>query len=199
MSEDQNAPIGSEPEMSDEERRAIKRKKERSDLRAQLRRREKKQAHTITSLMDALTIILCFLLKSVGSEPLQVSQNDDLKLPKSTTLLNPGSDALPVTITAKAILVGSNHVVDVKAGSVDKSRKKGGENSFLIQPLFDKLKDEATNNKQLAKISGGEFEGLTAIVADKDTPARLLLEVMYTAGQAEYGKFKFAVVKSKGD
>ena len=40
---------------------------------------------------------------------------------------------------------------------------------------------------------------MAAVVADKDTPYRLVLEVMYTAGQAEFGKFKFAVVKRKGD
>ena len=191
--------IGGEPELSEEELRALAKKKERADIRAQLRRREAKQPHTITSLMDALTIILCFLLKSVGAEPMNISQNDDLRLPKSTTSLNPERDAIPITVTRKSILVGDKHVVDVKEGSVDKSRKKGGENSFMITPLFDGLTEEANHQKQIAKISGADFEGMAAVVSDLNTPYRLLLEVMYTAGQAEFGKFKFAVVKKKGD
>jgi len=193
------ADTNGEAELSYDELRALKKKKERSQLRAEERKREKKQPHTITSLMDALTIILCFLLKSVGAEPMNISQSDDLRLPKSTTQLNPEADAIPVTVTAKAILVGDKHVVDVKSGGVDKSRKKGGESSFLITPLFDGLTEEANHQKQIAKLSGSEFEGMAAIVADVNTPYRLLLEVMYTAGQAEFGKFKFAVVKKKGD
>jgi biopolymer transport protein ExbD len=188
-----------EPELTPEEARALAKKIERAKIRAVLRRREAKQPHTITSLMDALTIILCFLLKSVGSEPMNISQNDDLRLPKSTTSLNPESDTVAITVTAKSILVGDRHVVDVKEGAVDKSRKKGGENSFMITPLFDGLTEEANHQKQIAKISGADFEGMTAIVSDQNTPYRLLLEVMYTAGQAEFGKFKFAVVKKRAD
>ena len=188
-----------EHELTPDERRAFEKKQERNKVRAILRRREDKQPHTITSLMDALTIILCFLLKSVGAEPMNISQSDDLRLPKSTTQLNPERDAIPVTVTAKAILVGDKHVVDVKDGAVDKSRKKGGESSFLITPLFDGLTEEANHQKQIAKISGADFEGMAAVVSDGNTPYRLLLEVMYTSGQAEFGKFKFAVVKKKGD
>ena len=186
--------IGGEPERTPEEQRAYEKKVERSKIRAIIRRREAHQPHTITSLMDALTIILCFLLKSVGAEPMNISQNDDLRLPKSSTSLNPESDAMVVTVTRKSILVGAQHVVDVKEGSVDKSRKKGGENSFMIG-----LTEEANHQKQIAKISGADFEGMAAIVSDMNTPYRLLLEVMYTAGQAEFGKFKFAVVKKRGD
>ena len=188
-----------EQELSYELLRALDKKVERSKVRAAERRKEQRQPHTITSLMDCLTIILCFLLKSVGAEPMNISQSDDLRLPKSNTRLNPESDAIPVTITAKAILVGATHVVDVKSGMVDKSRKKGGESSFLITPLFDGLTEEANHQKQIAKLQGGEFGGLAAIVADMNVPYRLLLEVMYTAGQAEFGKFKFAVVKKKGE
>jgi len=188
-----------EQELSYEQQRALDKKVERSKVRAAERRKEQRQPHTITSLMDCLTIILCFLLKSVGAEPMNISQSDDLRLPKSNTRLNPESDAIPVTITAKAILVGATHVVDVKSGMVDKSRKKGGESSFLITPLFDGLTEEANHQKQIAKLQGGEFGGLAAIVADMNVPYRLLLEVMYTAGQAEFGKFKFAVVKKKGE
>lgn len=197
MSDDQT--IGVEPELTEDEQRALDKKVERAKIRAILRRREAHQPHTITSLMDALTIILCFLLKSVGAEPMNISQNDDLRLPKSTTGLNPERDAIPVTVTRKSILVGAKHVVDVKEGTVDKSRKKGGENSFMITPLFDGLTEEANHQKQIAKISGADFEGMAAVVSDLNTPYRLLLEVMYTAGQAEFGKFKFAVVKKKGD
>ncbi len=38
---------------------------------------------TITSLMDAFTIILCFLLKTYGSDPINITQSAELRLPGS--------------------------------------------------------------------------------------------------------------------
>jgi len=184
--------------MTDEERRAFEKKAERLRVRIAQRRKHKEAGLTITSLMDAMTIILCFLLKSVGAEPLNISQSDDLRLPASTTTLNP-EDTVPITVTASAILVGPDHVVDVRNGRVDKSQKKGDETSFVISPLLDKLTEEVKHQKDIASMAGHEWTGVATIVAHKDTPYRLLTEVMYTAGQAEFQNFKFAVVKLRGE
>ena len=42
-----------------------------------------------------------------------------------------------------------------------------------------------------------QFKGLLTIIADRRVPFRLLTEVLYTAGQAEYGAYKFAVIKEE--
>ena len=42
-----------------------------------------------------------------------------------------------------------------------------------------------------------EYKPVVTIIADQTTPYRLVTEVMYTAGQAELSKFKFAVIKSQ--
>ncbi|MEL6178624.1 MAG: biopolymer transporter ExbD, partial [Myxococcota bacterium] len=147
----------------------------------------------INSMMDMMTIILVFLIDSYGSNPIQVKGGADLVIPYSTTELSP-QDTMQITITRKSIVVGDKTVVAVKDGKVDKSQKKG-ENSFYIQPLFDRLTEEVSRHRQMAALRKKEFDGVVTVVADRTVPYRLVAEVMYTAGQAQLSKFKFAVVK----
>lgn len=147
----------------------------------------------MNSLMDIMTIILVFLLKNYGDEPIKVI-GEDLKVPQSTTELTP-EDMTTITISKKAILVNNSKAVDVKSGAVDKSQKKGGEASLIIQPLFDELQEAIKKKKRETKLLGQTYEPIATIIADQGTPYRLLTEVMYTAGQAELSQFKFAVVR----
>lgn len=162
-------------------------------------RREKKEIEseagvTITSLMDAMFIILVFLLMNYSIDPLTVDSSEDLKLPPSTTDINPTPSAT-VTVMATGIVVNDKMVVSIKEGQVDKMDKAGEENSLQIQPLFDALHAEAQNQKKVSQLRGGKFDGLLTIVAHQETPYRLITEVLYTAGQAEFQKFKFATIK----
>lgn len=150
---------------------------------------------TITSLMDILTILLVFLLKSYSADPVNITQSDDLTLPDSSAQLAP-EEAVPVAITTKGILVNDRPVAEVMDGNVDPSVKRDGENGFFITPLFDALTEEADRQKRIAKVNTAqEFTGMALVIAHKDTPYRLLNEVMYTAGQAQFAQFKFAVIK----
>ena len=149
---------------------------------------------TINSLMDAMTIILVFLLMNYSVDPLRVDSGEDLKLPPSTTEINPKASAA-CTISARGIIVNDQLVVPVKSGAVDKVHKQGEENSLQIQPLFEALNEEATRQKNMAQLAGGRFDGVLTVIAHDETPYRLLTEVLYTAGQAEFQKYKFAVIK----
>lgn len=149
---------------------------------------------TINSLMDAMTIILIFLLMNYSVDPLRIDTADDLKLPASTTEIHPKASAT-VTVTKNGIIVNDKPVVQIKAGTVDKAYKQGDEASLNIQPLFEALNEEATRQKEMARLRGSKFDGVLTIIADNETEYRLLTEVLYTAGQAEFQKFKFAVIK----
>lgn len=150
-------------------------------------------AVNMNSLMDIMVIILVFLLKQYGDEPIKVV-GEDLMAPKSTTELIP-EDMTTITISQRAILVNNTKAVDVKEGGVDKSQKKGGEASLYIQPLFDELTEATKRKKREMKLLGKPYEPIATVIADQSTPYRLLTEVMYTAGQAELSQFKFAVVR----
>ena len=158
------------------------------------RRDESGGGLNINSMMDMMTIILVFLIDSYGSNPIQVKGGADLIMPRSTTELSP-DDTLQITISRKSIILGDKPVVAVKDGKVDKSQKQGGETSLRIQPLFEKLTDAVGKQKQMAQLQKKEYEGVVTIVADRTVPYRLVTEVMYTAGQAQLAKFKFAVIK----
>jgi hypothetical protein len=150
---------------------------------------------SINSLMDCMTIILIFLLMNYSLDPIRVDTSEDLKLPPSTSEIVPKATA-SVTVTAKEIVVADETILTVKDGTVDKHDKQGGdENSLQIQPLFDALTKEVTAQKEMARLRGAKFDGVLTVIAHGETPYRLLTEVLYTAGQAEFAKFKFAIVK----
>lgn len=148
----------------------------------------------INSLMDIMVIILVFLLKNYGDQPIKVV-GEDLRAPASSTQL-PAEDMTTITISQKVILVNNTKAVDVKNGAVDKSQKAGGATGMVIQKLFDELTEANKRKKREMELLNKKYEATATIIADQSTPYRLLSEVMYTAGQAELSQFKFAVVKS---
>ena len=153
-------------------------------------------AVNINSMMDIMVIILVFLLKSYGDEPIKVV-GEDLKTPSSSTELAP-EDMTTITVSQKSILVNNKKAVDIKGGAVDKSQKQGGnEQSLYIQPLFDELTEAIQRKKREMQLIGQDYDPVATVIADQTTPYRLITEVMYTAGQAELSKFKFAVVKAE--
>lgn len=151
----------------------------------------------ITPMMDMMTILLIFFLKNFAVSTQNISMGDDLMLPASKARLAPHK-AVEVTITKRALLVEDDEVAAVKRGEVDSSLKRDGQSSFLINPLLDLLQKHATRLKKLAKMTGSQFEGEIVIIADQNTPYRLLSEVLYTAGQAEFGKYRLMVLKRGG-
>lgn len=147
----------------------------------------------LTAMMDMMTIILVYLLKSYSSDPNNIQTSDELKLPMSTTTFKT-EEAVPVAITKKAILVNDKMVATVLNGKVAGKEKGGSEESMLIAPLLSAMKAEAEKQKMIAKYNKNkEFKGMVLVIGDKMVPFRLLTEVLYTVGQAEFGQYKFAV------
>jgi len=151
----------------------------------------------INSLMDILTIMLVFLLKSYATDPINITPTSDLELVKSTSLLQPAA-TVSITVSKSAIVVDNRPVLVIKDGKVEASQKRGGEDGFFIIPLNRELVDAAEKKRRLASVNPSvTFDGVATIVMDGDTPYRLLTEVMYTAGQAEFSNFKFATISQE--
>jgi hypothetical protein len=157
-------------------------------------REEEPSKLLINSLMDAFTIILCFLLKSFGSDPVQIRESDDLKLPRTTSDA-PLEDAVVIGISTKSIQVDDVKVADLRNGAVDESMKRDGQEGLMINPLYDALKEKVQHLKMIAARTGTQFKGMTLVVAHNATSFRLITEVLYTAGQAEFEKFKFVAAE----
>src|SRR5277367_577805 len=69
----------------------------------------------ITAMMDMMTIILVFLLKSLSSSTASLPQSQDLQLPKSVLTVGPDSEpeGLPVIVSKSQIIVGEPVVCPV--------------------------------------------------------------------------------------
>jgi len=180
------------PEMNADEQAWLDRKRARKEKRDH----GKPEPFRMNSMLDILTIILVFLLKSYSASPVNITQQEDMSLPDSTSRLKP-EDTVTVAVSKRNVMVDEEPVVEVRDGKVDASAKRDGEHSYFITPLYDALYEKAENARNVAKYNPNvEFKGRLTMIADKDSPFRLLSEVMYTAGQAEYSQYKFAVIQA---
>ena len=143
--------------------------------------------------VDTMTIILVFLLKSYSANPVQLKGGDDLKLPFSSAEQEPG-ESTAITVTLNNIIVTDAAVATLDKGEVAASDLSGGD--FMIDPLFEARQQEVDKQKKIEKFNKkAKFTEVVTIIADRNVPFSLLSKVMYTAGQASFSKFKFAVVK----
>jgi hypothetical protein len=162
-------------------------------------RPEPQGAFSITSLMDIFTIILVYLLMNYSTDPTQVTLTEDMTPPKSIETFKSSEKSTVVAITQKHILVEGQAIVQVKDGKVSGSAKRDGEEGFYITPLFDALKEQSDKLKKLASMNSAvQFKGKMLFLCDGQVQFRLLTEVMYTAGQAEFGEFEFIVINAAG-
>ncbi|HET6282501.1 MAG TPA: biopolymer transporter ExbD [Polyangia bacterium] len=150
----------------------------------------------ITPMMDMMTIILVFLLKSFSSSTSTITFDANLQVPKSITQLNP-KEAVTVMVTKRVILVEGDGIAPVNNGKIDPAVKRDGENGYYITPLVDILEKHARKEKRVAELTGQKYEAQLMLVADQTTPYRLLTEVIYSCGQAGYANYRLLVLKSK--
>ena len=170
-------------------RKALARKK-RADREAEGEIREL----NITAMMDMMTIILVFLIKSYAVSNVTVTASEDMKPPASTTRLTP-KDTIPITITAKAILVGDKVRAHLVNNQVDPRDLSGR----TIVPVLEALTKEVDKQKSIAaRNPAAPFTHELSVIGDKRIPYDLLLTVLYTAGQAELENYRFIVLQ-KGD
>ena len=158
----------------------------------------------ITAMLDIMTIILVFLLKSLGESSASIPQSDDLTIPKSIIQSAPAQDGVRITISKSQILVGDSQILKlpghkslVQTG-VGARHKRSGPNDLYIVPLGNALQSARKTDKVLREAKGQDAtfsEGI--IIADKTTPYRLLSEVLFTLGQNEFGKYHLMVMQTK--
>lgn len=160
-------------------------------------RRNKKQeegALTITSLMDVVSIIVVYLLKTYGSDPVVIMPTAGQKIPMSNADA-PIQEGVAVYVSTRAITFNNKKIVQLDdAGEVDPAALQG----HLIGPLFDAMAEEADKAKQMAAAQGSEWSGVVILVGDQNLKFSTIVNVMYTAGRAEYREYAFCVIQQNG-
>jgi biopolymer transport protein ExbD len=193
--------------------------KYKAALRKSIRRNKKEPEIdflNITAMLDLMTIILVFLLKSMASSSASIPQSSDLTLPVSVMSSEPSEAGVVVVISKTQILVGENAEPIVLLPSreqlaqsgVDAKYKRSGPNDLYIVPLANALaaaREGAQRHALQQQLEKGvqsqsgtnQPTSEANIVADASTPYRLLIEVLFTLGQSEYGRYHLMVISGK--
>jgi biopolymer transport protein ExbD len=177
--------------------------KYKRELRREIRKRGGEQEVNflnITAMLDMMTIILVFLLKSMSSSSASMPQSGDLAMPKSVLTTEASQEGVAVLISKSQIIVDDNPTVPVPADAthgVEGKYKRGGATDLYITELAQQLQGWRERDRKLRIETGKDPSSSEAIViADAGTPYRLLVEVLFTLGQSEFSKFHLMVLQS---
>jgi len=158
----------------------------------------------ITAMLDLMTIILVFLLKSLGESTAAVPQSNDLKIPTSYITSQPSMEGVVVTVSKSQLLVGDEKILSLPSrqslaqSGVGAQYKRSGPNDLYIVPLGNALQSARKTDKLVRQAKGLDPSASEAIIiADNTTPYRLFIEVLFTLGQNEFGKYHLMVMQTK--
>ena len=147
----------------------------------------------ITAMMDMMSILLVFMLKQFAVQQAGMTAGDNLQLPKSTSVLKP-LPSVNVTVSLNSIIIEGDGVASVRNGAVDPSSKRDGANGYYITPVVETLQKHANRLKKLQAMGATPFDHTILMLVDKSIPYRLVTEVLYSAGQAEFSNYRMVVL-----
>ncbi len=147
--------------------------------------KEEEGSLNMNSMMDMMTIILLFLLKSFSTEGALITPSEQLRLPVSKQGEKPKKE-LTVSIAKNSLMVNDAVIMDV--AEIEKK-------VMLIPPLASRLSEYAAQEHELEVDVGKEFTHEVIIEGDEKIPFELLFKVMYTCSKTEFYKMRLLTVK----
>lgn len=147
-----------------------------------------KGALRMTSLMDILTTLLFFLLKTFVADAGPSSPPPDVVLPNSSSQEST-ENSIVIAVSKESILLGEKHIVQVADAA-------GSEGLFLTD-LAQVLEGEWAQMEDLAKRTGREDElaARVTIQGDRDMPFAILQKVMFTCNQSGFDQISLAIIQ----
>lgn len=136
----------------------------------------------LTSLVDVMTILLVFLIKSFSVDGNIVTPSADLLLPVSSSEKKPTLQN-SIEITRNAI-ISEGHVI-VGTDELKKS------DSLLITPLYDWMK---TVNSRKSRSDSASF---LLIQCDRETEFSIVKKVMFSCSKAGFTDFSVLVLQEE--
>ncbi|MBA3460410.1 MAG: biopolymer transporter ExbD [Deltaproteobacteria bacterium] len=155
----------------------------------------------IMPMMDMMTILLVAFIFQAATSATALTAGA-VTLPKTLS-----SDELPegastLIITKTGIVVEGKAIVSVNNGDVDAAEKEGGAQGIKVPRLTNFLAALRAQEEQQKRARPG-YDPAKAppaellIIADRTTPYRLLLQVMFSAKQKEAGYKHFRLIVQK--
>ena len=204
---------GAEAEIEEQQQMRLIRKLKRAKQKKEREMEGEVDSLNLIPMMDMMTILLVFLIKSYSASGISMSASGDIEMPISSTTEQP-KETVSVTVTRCApspkktcrpgegtVFVNDKLVLVYENDKIPASKKEGGNDSgLLILPLRSALENEVEKSKKIASWNAAApFTGELSVIADKQMPYRMLTEILYTAGQAELDKYRFVVIQDGGD
>lgn len=145
----------------------------------------------LTSMMDILTVLLLFLLKSFVAEGEVITPAPGVSLPESTSKTSPESSVV-VAILGDRILLDGRQIAQV--GAQVPAGAAGGD--LLIPALAEQLDLSRRQGEAIAERRGdaASYVPKLAIQGDRDIPFAVLQRVMYTCNHSGYGDIALVVL-----
>ncbi|MCF7810175.1 biopolymer transporter ExbD [bacterium] len=149
-------------------------------------KKKEKAALTLNSMMDMMTIILLFLIKSMSTSGAMVRPSQYLELPEGARKVEPEKKL--------AILISPNGVME-DMESTPRVISPANELDNASNVILPGLEAFLTNQKAFDEKAGIPFNGIVTIQCDKSVPYDWLLKVINTCGQSEYDVIDFVILK----
>ena len=134
----------------------------------------------LTSLVDIMTILLIFLIKSFSVEGNIMTPSPDLQLPVSNSKVHPKVIST-IEITQNSVIVEGKIITTVQSISDSKDME--------IPQLYTYLHDRKVRYKNT------DSEKELMIQSDKEIEFNIIKRVMYTSSKAGYSDFTILVIQ----
>ncbi len=159
-------------------------------MRKRNRRIRIRSVHTplrLTSMMDILTVLLLFLLKSFVVEGDVINPIPGVDLPESSSDTSPRASVV-IAIFDDTVMMDGEAVASI-SDAVDAG-------DMVIESLAARLDEARATVEEIARRRGTEeeFVGKVAIQGDRDISFTILQRVMYTCSVTGFEDISLAVI-----
>ena len=134
----------------------------------------------LTSLVDVLTILLVFLIKSFSEDPISINVPKEIELAEAT-VQNSFSQELELYISPNNIFLEQKNII-----STEKANSLVTLEIPALYTLLKKIKRES--------IFPNSKKGYLNIQCDKNIPFKVLKKVLYTSKKAGFSKYSLLVL-----
>ncbi len=148
--------------------------------------RKEKGGLSLNSMMDMMTIILLFLLKSMSTSGALIQPSDRLVLPTADRDMKP-KKALALLVTKDGGVQEDMETNPRVIAGVDELNSDA-----MVLPS---LESYLVAQREFKEKAGVPFKGEVTIQCDKDVEYKWLLKVINTCGQTEYSTLDFVVIQ----
>lgn len=145
----------------------------------------------ITSLMDIVSIIVVYLLKSYASDPMMITPIAEQKIPMSVMDVKI-KEGIAIYVSSREMIFNEEQVATLKDGELEPTSVQG----HVVQELYIKLEEERDKSREIYESRGEEWVGRIILIGDEAIKFSTIVDIMYTAGRLEFSEYSFCVITS---